>query len=928
MTSTNQLDELIWSGDALASIVDDPTRTLRVRNWALRRLRLTISADEVAQIAAGLLTDDDPSLAASAFVTIDKLDRTVDAQRLRAFCRRESTPQWLALGAAGLLAAQGDEDAQEEMFSAPINHSRWRSWARRDPEGFARSATEHIDEHSDDPAFLYACIETGLPGLARPLVELAGRNDDGEQRADLFARMLSRSGTYRAWLQKGSRISWEHDDLPVSSSIVARDAVDRQLETLNEHAQKGDWEAFADCALTLVDAYREAIASIDSHVLRWAMALVDTLVDEPDLVQEPIERAEIALSLWHAVDSVGHIEAELADESRADESRLEVSLGGLPFVIGAERERLIEVLEAGWSGSPRQEAQVSQWLDEFDDLDLWLEALEIASRLDGFDLWEWTVEAVEITEDPELDYDEEWIADNLQLIWARQPKAIRARPELIFGSRSSICNAAIGALGEQTERWASSLLLEHLDLISTHGDPELLWSTLADLGDPAGLDAMLDAWRPGELSLAYDIGLLAGICGRADELPQGVVEDIERMDEREERIRTRAMEVADSGGDLLDFFASQSARLLELRCAECDKAYEYEFDTIYFDFLGQTGTDSAVDSLFFDRVVVCKNCGARDRYTFTKQAHRALSMMIEVVVGAAEAHGEMPEDAPLVGWHPELWDGSSFDRPQQALDRLRRQADKQSDRPEAWRRLGYWSTRFYADEQAKEAFERADKLDHAGVPDPRELRDRGIPVAPVTPSEAKELIADHTRRLGSSVRNTMKKAMKVRRYAMHECLINGNWRDGRDLCQVLVSRKMPGQKLAVATFLIDLWCLGIKDTIFTTGMTSDRYRDLKQRLGQTGDALEPAPPELIARVVDQALRYALALGFFPPPDYFAASKLIGDIDPEASQESIPLGDDGQPFYMAGPHDDVDAIGDQLSRRVSPYGFGFVVGQPW
>ncbi len=49
-------------------------------------------------------------------------------------------------------------------------------------------------------------------------------------------------------------------------------------------------------------------------------------------------------------------------------------------------------------------------------------------------------------------------------------------------------------------------------------------------------------------------------------------------------------------------------------------------------------------------------------------------------------------------------------------------------------------------------------------------------------------------------------------------------------------------------------------------------------------------------MIDHGVRYALALGFSPHKDYFPAVRLLAGVDPNASHESIPLGEDGIPMY--------------------------------
>jgi hypothetical protein len=48
--------------------------------------------------------------------------------------------------------------------------------------------------------------------------------------------------------------------------------------------------------------------------------------------------------------------------------------------------------------------------------------------------------------------------------------------------------------------------------------------------------------------------------------------------------------------------------------------------------------------------------------------------------------------------------------------------------------------------------------------------------------------------------------------------------------------------------------------------------------------------------------------------------VLGDADPDACREPIPLGKDGMPLFIAGPDDRVNLITAKLTRRLGPDGF--------
>jgi hypothetical protein len=118
---------------------------------------------------------------------------------------------------------------------------------------------------------------------------------------------------------------------------------------------------------------------------------------------------------------------------------------------------------------------------------------------------------------------------------------------------------------------------------------------------------------------------------------------------------------------------------------------------------------------------------------------------------------------------------------------------------------------------------------------------------------------------------------------------------------VLLSRELPNSRVAAAVFLVDRYCLGVKDAF---GEVLDRLDyDKKYRRKLTADmpARSVSPAEA-RKFLEAAVAYAHGLGLPPHPDYPKAMLLFGDVDPAESNAQFEFGKDGKPFFFAGPHD--------------------------
>ncbi|MBN1569787.1 MAG: hypothetical protein JXA73_18220 [Acidobacteria bacterium] len=145
---------------------------------------------------------------------------------------------------------------------------------------------------------------------------------------------------------------------------------------------------------------------------------------------------------------------------------------------------------------------------------------------------------------------------------------------------------------------------------------------------------------------------------------------------------------------------------------------------------------------------------------------------------------------------------------------------------------------------------------------------------------------------------------------------------------VILSRRS-GESVAVAAFLVDTGCMGIKSAIGRL-MQADDYGGFLARFS-TSERFNVSRPECLRKLVEGALAYAEDLGFSPDPDYHRVKRLFGDIDSDLCAQEFEFGKDGKPFYVSGPDDSpgrVRAIMKQLSEKCGgPDGFHCMVASP-
>lgn len=144
--------------------------------------------------------------------------------------------------------------------------------------------------------------------------------------------------------------------------------------------------------------------------------------------------------------------------------------------------------------------------------------------------------------------------------------------------------------------------------------------------------------------------------------------------------------------------------------------------------------------------------------------------------------------------------------------------------------------------------------------------------------------------------------------------------------QAIIARKLPDGRMAAGVFLVDVYCLGIKDAFLMVQSPSE-FRDTIETQFRADD-LKSVTPAYARKLIDDSIAYARDLGFEPHPDFRDACVVLGDIDAKECSEAFTFGHEGKPFYVSGPnHSAATArrIVAHLKNRCGPDGFHFMVG---
>jgi len=170
-------------------------------------------------------------------------------------------------------------------------------------------------------------------------------------------------------------------------------------------------------------------------------------------------------------------------------------------------------------------------------------------------------------------------------------------------------------------------------------------------------------------------------------------------------------------------------------------------------------------------------------------------------------------------------------------------------------------------------------------------------------SKRKTVVSSKKRDFSFGERISLKKAIVVAKNSpIKDCLIRKNiFSEG--IGTAIVSREMPNSRLGVGVFLLDVWCLGVKNTYFSV-LSEDEYTDRIKEIS-VHEILENIHPSCARKLIEQCINYSHGLGFKPHKDFKISRQLLIDIDPTVCPIQYTFGKDGKPFYISGPNENLN-----------------------
>ena len=164
---------------------------------------------------------------------------------------------------------------------------------------------------------------------------------------------------------------------------------------------------------------------------------------------------------------------------------------------------------------------------------------------------------------------------------------------------------------------------------------------------------------------------------------------------------------------------------------------------------------------------------------------------------------------------------------------------------------------------------------------------------------------------------------QARDYPIDHCWVGEGW-EKNGVAVVVVSRRQPNGNIIFGNYMVDCYCLGLKNTFFNADIPAGLFqRDVMSKVFREMSPVEISPA-LAHEIIYGGIEYAAQFGFRPQRDFKRSQHVLDLPETHPRTGTVEFGRDGKPFYVQGPYDNVEAILRQLERTAGKDNYHYVM----
>ena len=166
---------------------------------------------------------------------------------------------------------------------------------------------------------------------------------------------------------------------------------------------------------------------------------------------------------------------------------------------------------------------------------------------------------------------------------------------------------------------------------------------------------------------------------------------------------------------------------------------------------------------------------------------------------------------------------------------------------------------------------------------------------------------------------------KVRILPIHECRINSDWEES-GVASIIIAREHTNENITYCLYLVDLYCLGVKDSFFQFNISETEYKKFLEKLEKEMD-METTDYVLVHNIILSGIEFAEEFGFSPHKDFTSVTQYMLEEDTDDIELiEIECGKDGKPLYVQGPFESTataNKIIKQLEHTAGKGNFNYI-----
>ena len=170
---------------------------------------------------------------------------------------------------------------------------------------------------------------------------------------------------------------------------------------------------------------------------------------------------------------------------------------------------------------------------------------------------------------------------------------------------------------------------------------------------------------------------------------------------------------------------------------------------------------------------------------------------------------------------------------------------------------------------------------------------------------------------------------RARKLPIAECWISSDWKVA-GICSIVVTRQHTSGNLTFGIYLVDIFCLGLKNSNPVFNKPEYEYEDLLDKIFSTHMYGKTQIDYVLAHnIIYGAVAYAEDLGFKPEKDWIFSQMILEEDTEDIELIEVEFGKNGKPYFINGPYDNVQKVVNTLKKSVGEGNFEmtYILGDP-